>query len=93
MLPAGGESLSTSMRRILPRFTLGFWAGLAIFARSYMAPYNTVAGQLALGVIVAGFGFTLTWFARLSWPVVGARFLQDLNDPPAGSPISAAVPR
>jgi len=52
---------------------------LAIFARSYMAPYASIGGQLALGVIVAGFGFTLAWFQRLSRPVVGARFLQDLD--------------
>ena len=66
----------SSVRGILA-VTVGFWVLLAIFAHTYMAPYNTVAGQLALGVIVAGFGFTLAWFRRLAQPVVGARFLEN----------------
>ena len=66
----------SSVRGILA-VTVGFWVLLAIFAHTYMAPYNTIAGQLALGVIVAGFGFTLAWFRRLAQPVVGARFLEN----------------
>ena len=70
----------SSVRGILA-VTVGFWVLLAIFAHTYMAPYNTLAGQLALGVIVAGFGFTLAWFRRLAQPVVGARFLEDVDTP------------
>jgi len=33
-------------------------------------------------VIVAGFGLTLAWFARLARPVLGTRFLQDITDEP-----------
>jgi hypothetical protein len=63
---------------------VGFWVLLAIFAREYMTPYNTVLGQVALTVIIAGFGFTLAWFRRLARPVIGARFLQDVDTAQAG---------
>ena len=53
---------------------------LTIFARTYMAPYSQPSGQVALGVIVAGFGLTLAWFARLARPVLGARFLRGPPD-------------
>lgn len=77
----------SNVRSILA-VTVGFWVLLAIFARSYMAPYTAIGGQLALGVIVAGFGVTLAWFQRLSRPVVGARFLEDLHDTPTTDPTS-----
>jgi tight adherence protein B len=77
------QTKSISNVRGILAVTVGFWVLLAIFARSYMAPYGSLGGQLAVGVIVAGFGFTLAWFQRLSRPVVGSRFLQtDLHDPP-----------
>lgn len=82
--------------RAILAVTVGFWVLLAIFAADYMAPYRTLPGQIVLGVIVAGFGFTLAWIARLSRPVVGARFLQDLDEsqhPPTGPGPDAAVPR
>ena len=72
--------------RMILTVTVAVWVLLAIFARPYMAPYNTIAGQTALGVIVAGFAATLGWLARLSRPVVGARFLQDLTDQPGAAP-------
>jgi len=68
--------------RAILAVTVGFWVLLAIFARTYMSPYSQAGGQVALGVIVLGFGLTLAWFARLSRPVVGARFLQDLPASP-----------
>ncbi len=71
------QTKSISNVRGILAVTVGFWVLLAIFARSYLAPYASIGGQLALGVIVAGFGFTLAWFQRLSRPVVGARFLQE----------------
>ena len=72
--------------------TVGFWVLLAILAHAYLAPYSTVAGQLALGVIVTGFGFTLAWLQRLTRPVVGARLLADLDEPP-GTPTRGRVSR
>jgi len=71
------QKKAVSNIRMILGLTVIVWVGLSLFARSYMAPYNTVAGQLGLGVIVAGFGFTLAWFRRLAQPVVGARFLEN----------------
>jgi len=76
------QSKQISNVRAILAVTVGFWVLLAIFARTYMSPYSQAGGQVALGVIVLGFGLTLAWFARLSRPVVGARFLQDLPASP-----------
>ncbi len=75
----------TNLRGILA-VTVGAWILLTIFARTYMAPYSQPAGQVALMVIVAGFGLTQAWFARLSRPVQGALFLQDVTDEPVDLP-------
>ena len=85
------QTKSISNVRGILAVTVGFWVLLALFARSYMAPYTAIPGQLALGVIVAGFGFTLAWFQRLSRPVVGARFLEDLRDAPATDRVTGAT--
>jgi tight adherence protein B len=76
------QSKQISNLRGILAVTVGAWVLLSIFARTYMTPYSEPAGQLALGLIVAGFGLTLAWFARLARPVLGARFLEDL---PAGT--------
>jgi len=70
----------SSVRMILA-VTVGFWVLLAIFARAYMAPYSTVAGQIALAGIVTGFGVTLAWLQRLTRPLVGSRLLADVDEP------------
>lgn len=77
------QSKQISNLRGILAVTVGAWVLLTLFARTYMTPYSQPAGQLALGVIVAGFGLTLWWFARLARPVLGARFLEDLppNEP------------
>lgn len=75
----------TNLRGILA-ITVGAWILLTIFARTYMAPYSQPTGQAALMVIVAGFAVTLAWFARLSRPVQGALFLQDVTDEPVDLP-------
>ena len=77
------QSKQISNLRGILAVTVGAWVLLTLFARTYMTPYSQPAGQLALGVITAGFGLTLWWFARLARPVLGARFLEDL---PAAEP-------
>lgn len=85
------QSKQISNLRGILTVTVGAWVLLTIFARPYMAPYSEPAGQFALAVIVAGFGLTLVWFARLSRPVLGARFL---TDPPTTEPLDEiATPR
>ena len=69
----------TNLRGILA-IAVGGWVLLSLFARSYMSTYNTPLGQLALGVIVVGFILTVLWFVRLARPVMGARFLEDVDE-------------
>lgn len=72
--------------RMILAVTAGFWVLLALFARPYLAPYHSVAGQVALTVIVAGFAATIGWLRRLSRPVLGARLLPDPNTDPTAAP-------
>ena len=71
------QKKAVSNIRMILGLTVVVWVGLSLFARSYMAPYNTIGGQIALSLIVAGFGATIWWLQKLSRPVVGARFLQN----------------
>jgi len=80
------QKKAVSNIRMILGLTVIVWVGLSLFARSYMAPYSTVGGQLALTLIVVGFAATIWWLQKLSRPVVGSRFLQDL-DP--GTPVDA----
>ena len=73
------QKKAVSNIRMILGLTVIVWVGLSLFARSYMAPYSTVGGQLALTLIVAGFAGTIWWLQKLSRPVVGSRFLQDLD--------------
>jgi tight adherence protein B len=56
------------------------WVLSVVFLREYMAPYSAPDGQLALVVIVGDFALGMAWLRRLTRPVVGARFLTDLDD-------------
>jgi len=71
------QKKAVSNIRMILGLTVIVWVGLSLFARSYMAPYNTIGGQIALALIVAGFCATIWWLQKLSRPVVGARFLQN----------------
>ncbi len=71
------QKKAVSNIRMILGLTVIVWVGLSLFARSYMAPYNAIGGQIALALIVAGFGATIWWLQKLSRPVVGARFLQN----------------
>ncbi len=71
------QKKAVSNIRMILGLTVIVWVGLSLFARSYMAPYSTIGGQIALALIVAGFGATIWWLQKLSRPVVGARFLQN----------------
>ena len=49
--------------------------GMMLFARTFLAPYSTPAGQVALLVVVAIFGVALRWMRRLSDPPEPPRVL------------------
>ncbi len=49
---------------------------LSIVGRDYLAPYGTVAGQLVLGLVLAGFAAALWWIQRLNRSQPPNRFLR-----------------
>jgi len=50
-------------------------AGLALFNRGYLAPYDTAMGQLVLVLVGAVFATAFVWLARMTRPVTVERFL------------------
>ena len=79
--------------RMILGLTVLVWVGLSLFARSYMAPYSAPGGQVALALIVVGFGLTIWWLQKLSQPVVGARFLRDLDTTTQDDPLTRPATR
>ncbi len=62
--------------QIVVGITVAFVGGMCLFNRSYVAPYDSVTGQLVLVVVVLFFGAGFAWMRRLSTFDVPARFLQ-----------------
>lgn len=60
---------------IIVGITLAFVAGLALFARDYVAPYSTPTGQIALAVVVGLFAASFAWARKLSEYSAPPRFL------------------
>lgn len=56
--------------------TLGFAGFLFIFGRTYLQPYDSVAGQLALAVVIGMFASGFAWMRRLSGIEQGQPFLE-----------------
>lgn len=69
---AGRASVRTTARAI-GVITVIVSGGLLVFRRSYLAPYDTAAGQLALAVIVILFAFGFIGLARLGRPPIARR--------------------
>ena len=51
--------------------------GLRFLNPDYVQPYNSVAGQVALGVVCAAFAAGFLWLRRLSRYDTARRFLDD----------------
>lgn len=64
----------TTTRAIIV-FTLVVIAGLFLFARTYLAPFSTPSGQVALAVVGLIFALSFWWMHALNRPQRGARFL------------------
>lgn len=52
--------------RVICGVTIGLGAGLAVFDRGFLAPYQSTIGQFALAAIGALFAGGLAWLGRLS---------------------------
>lgn len=68
----------TNVRTIVI-LALGLSAGLILFDRSYLAPYGTVKGQIALVGVMAIFGAALLWLRRIIRQQPGDRLLVDAD--------------
>jgi tight adherence protein B len=65
--------------RTLVILTLGLSVGLILFDRTYLEPYGTVKGQIALAGVVAIFGTALLWLRRIIAQRPGERLLVDAD--------------
>lgn len=106
-ISAGRAQLRRGMQMVVG-VTLGIAVFLVVFSRTYIAPYSTVAGQVALAVVVGIFGAAFAWMRKLSVqpPVppfltrpgshpdpVEDRLLSTLVDQPPAPARGAALPR
>jgi hypothetical protein len=64
-ISAGRVQLRRGMQMVVA-VTLGIAVFLVVFSRAYIAPYSTVAGQIALAVVVCIFGAAFAWMRKLS---------------------------
>jgi Flp pilus assembly protein TadB len=61
--------------RIIIGVTLGMAALLLLFSPDYLAPFDTLLGQIVLAVIGAIWGTALVWMVRMARPKQGPRVL------------------
>ena len=61
--------------QIVVIFSIVVMLGLAVFNRSFVAPYSSVQGQLVLVVVVALFAVGMLWMRRLAGVQLPRRFL------------------
>ena len=61
--------------QIVVIFSIVIMLGLAVFNRSFVAPYSSVQGQLVLVVVVALFAMGMLWMRRLAGVRLPRRFL------------------
>ena len=61
--------------QIVVIFSIVIMLGLAVFNRSFVAPYSSVQGQLVLLVVVALFAMGMLWMRRLAGVRLPRRFL------------------
>jgi len=70
--------------QIVVIFSILVILGLAIFNRTFVAPYNSAQGQLVLLVVIALFTVGLMWMRHLAGVTLPRRFLTARNAPAAG---------
>lgn len=77
---ASRASARTAVRTIAG-FSLGFLAFLSVFARAYLAPFGTPAGQLVLALAGALFALGLWLMARMARPAGAPRLALGRSQP------------
>ncbi len=73
---AGRARTRTSVR-VVTVSTIAFAAGLLVFNRSYLEPYDSALGQAVLGLVGLCFGSAFWWLARSARIDTSDRFLQE----------------
>jgi tight adherence protein B len=71
---AGRASMRRSVQLVV-LITFAFAVFEVIFARDYLRPYDSLAGQIALAVVVALFGLGFFWMRRLAGGEAATSFL------------------
>ena len=85
-IEAGRKSTRRSVQ-IIVGLTLVVVLGLTLLNRSYVTPYSTPAGQVALAVVFGVFGLGFLWLRRLAEFEVPERFLTTKSSRPSGERI------
>lgn len=70
-----GRARTRQSVKIVIGVTVGGFVLLTVFSRAYLAPYNSVTGQLVLAVILGGFGVGLAYLGRLNAHREATRYL------------------
>jgi Flp pilus assembly protein TadB len=81
-ITAGRASMRRSVQLVVA-ITVAFAVLLATFSRSYVAPYSSVGGQVALAVVVGLFAASFVWLRRLAGGEPATPFLTAPRDPRA----------
>ena len=82
-----GRARTRASARLIAGVTVGFALFLAVFSRSYLAPFDSPVGQFVLLVVGALFAAAFVWLARMARPEQPARLLR----PEAAAP--SEIPR
>jgi Flp pilus assembly protein TadB len=79
-ITAGRASMRRSVQLVVA-ITVVFAVLLATFSRSYVAPYSSLGGQVALAVVVGLFAAAFVWLRRLAGGEPASPFLTPTSDP------------
>ncbi|HVV74633.1 MAG TPA: type II secretion system F family protein [Mycobacteriales bacterium] len=79
-ITAGRASMRRSVQLVVA-ITVAFAVLLATFSRSYVAPYSSLGGQVALTVVVGLFAASFVWLRRLAGGEPATPFLTAATDP------------
>jgi tight adherence protein B len=77
---AGRASMRRSVQLVVA-ITVVFAVLLATFSRSYVTPYSSLGGQVALAIVVGLFAASFVWLRRLAGGDPAAPFLHGARDP------------
>jgi Flp pilus assembly protein TadB len=83
-ITAGRASMRRSVQLVVV-ITVAFAVLLATFSRSYVAPYSSLGGQVALGVVIGLFAASFVWLRRLAGGEPATPFLSATSDPGAAA--------